>query len=133
MSPRLARLLAALGLLLQSGLWLALVAGALQFLWLYLQVAPQLEDPAVAAKVEQNAALALLLVKAGQVLALSGIGLMVVALWLGRVRARWIFWGGVVALAAWTAFPPWGTLLGVGGILGFVLARGSFCVRATGG
>jgi hypothetical protein len=56
---------------------------------------------------------------------------MLVALTLGRVRARWVFWGGIAALAAWFPFAPYGTLLALAGITGFVLARKHFLATAT--
>lgn len=125
--PRVARLLVALGLLLQFSLWLALAAGGLRLARLALAVAGEGEDSATAdPTIAEGAATALLLIQAGELLALSGLGIMAVAIALGRPRERWMFWGGIAALAAWIPLPPYGTLLGVTGIAAFVLARHHF-------
>jgi len=126
MPPRLSRLLAAFGLLLQFALWFALGAGALRLLRLFLATVGETDEAAATDQINEGAAIALLLVQTGQLLALSGLGLMAVAVWLGPLRDRWIYWGEIVALAAWIPLTPFGPFLGVGGIAALVLNRRHF-------
>jgi len=126
MPTRLARLLAVLGLLLQLALWFALGAGALRMVRLLFELGTEPDQGATADAISEGAALALLLVRAGELLALSGLGLLAVAVGVGRLRERWIFWAGIIALAAWIPLAPYGPILGLGGIAVFVINRRQF-------
>lgn len=133
MPLHLTRLLAALGLLLQFALWFALAAGGLRLVRLSFAIVGEPDKATTDDTISEGAAYALLLIQAGQFLALSGLGLTAAAVWVGRLRERWVFWGGLLALAAWIPFAPFGTVLGLGGATALVLSRKHLLPPATSG
>jgi hypothetical protein len=124
LKPQSARVLAVSGLLLQLGIpggWTGLTIGMLQT---FENMSGDIT--AAASQITGGVVLALKSMIIGQSAALVGLGLLLAALFSGRIREPWVLKWGRIAMLPWLVIFPLGTVIGALMLVYFSRHRGEF-------